>query len=417
MNIIKALPIVFSILFLSNLISLAQPIPLPEHPRPDFERELWQNLNGEWDFEFDQGNDALFVDNEIEFTKKITVPFPWGSNLSGIKDEGDIAWYKREVTINPEWKGKRIFLTIGASDWETSVWIDGNKLGTHQGGYIPFSFELTNYIDFTDSHTILIKADDVRRDFTLYGKQGYGNARGIWQTVYLEARGETYLDAIHFTPDIDNNQVTTTIFLPSNVDTDTDIIVTVQNDDQIIKSKGIVKAGDNKADLIIEIPNPKLWDLNNPNLYNATVKINDDLVKSYFGMRKISVVNLPGTEYPYIALNNKPIYLQLALDQSYHPDGYYTFPSDDFMKNEILLSKSIGLNGIRPHIKVEIPRKLYWADKLGLLVMQDWPNSWGEPDEKMQNEAETTLRAMIKRDYNHPAIFTWIIFNETWGLG
>lgn len=134
-------------------------------------------------------------------------------------------------------------------------------------------------------------------------------------------------------------------------------------------------------------------------------------------MRKIGVTKLPGSDIPYVSLNNKPIYLQLTLDQSYHPDGFYTFPSDAFMKNEIQLCKDIGLNGLRTHfIKVDIPRKLYWADKLGLLVMSDLPNSWGQPDEAMQKEAEFTLREMIKRDYNHPSIFSWIVFNETWGL-
>ncbi len=144
--------------------------------------------------------------------------------------------------------------------------------------------------------------------------------------------------------------------------------------------------------------------------------LEEDVVHSYFGMRKISVVDLPGSDYPYIALNNEPIYVQLTLDQSYHPDGFYTFPSDQFIQEEILRSKSIGLNGIRTHIKVEIPRKLYWADKLGLLVMEDLPNSWGEPDERMRGEADYTLREMIRRDYNHPSIFSWVVFNETWGL-
>ena len=128
-------------------------------------------------------------------------------------------------------------------------------------------------------------------------------------------------------------------------------------------------------------------------------------------MRKISTKILPGTDYPYVALNNKPIYLQMALDQSYHPDGYYTFPNDNFIKEEILRSKSIGLNGIRIHIKTEVPRKLYWADKLGLLVVKDLPNSWGEPDKLMKDEIKYTLEEMIKMDYNHPSIFSWVIFN------
>lgn len=178
----------------------------------------------------------------------------------------------------------------------------------------------------------------------------------------------------------------------------------------------MAKKGSKTAELTIPIQSPKLWTLEDPYLYYATIKSDNDEVKSYFGMRKIAVHNLPNTNFPYVSLNNKPIYLQLTLDQSYHPDGFYTFPSDEFMKNEIQLCKNIGLNGLRTHIKVDIPRKLYWADKLGLLVMADLPNFWGEPNPAAQKESEFTLRQMIKRDYNHPAIFSWIVFNETWGL-
>jgi hypothetical protein len=133
-------------------------------------------------------------------------------------------------------------------------------------------------------------------------------------------------------------------------------------------------------------------------------------------MRKISVVDLPGAGYPYIALNNKPVYLKLTLDQSYHPEGFYTFPSDAFMREEILRTRSIGLNGQRLHVKVDVPRKLYWADKLGVLIMADVPNSWGNPDAAMKQEWETALRGMVRRDFNHPSIFSWVLFNEQWGL-
>ncbi len=179
--------------------------------------------------------------------------------------------------------------------------------------------------------------------------------------------------------------------------------------------------GEKQTQFEIAIPNARLWNLDDPFLYETEVSLADegkdmDQVSTYFGMRKISVTQLPGSDYPYVALNNKPIYLQLTLDQSYHPDGFYTFPSDEFMRNEILMSKRIGLNGNRIHIKVEVPRKLYWADKLGLLIMADVPNSWGEPDADMQKESEFAMRGMIKRDFNHPAIFSWILYNETWGL-
>jgi hypothetical protein len=411
----------FAILLLScfAFFARAQQIPLPEHPRPDFERNTWVNLNGVWDFEFDSlnvGATAKWQNGAALFSKKINVPFPWGSPLSGVKDAADIAWYKKSITVPKAWSGKRTFVTIGASDWETTIWLDGNLLGKHQGGYTPFAFELTPYLKYDTPQNLVIRVDDKRRDFTLYGKQGYGNARGIWQTIYLESRGSTYLESVHFTPDIDKNMVKAEVVLSSEQATPTEVTIRIKTPTADIIAKNAVPKNSDHAVFEIAIPNSRLWTLNDPYLYETEIKLNDDVVKSYFGMRKISVVNLPNTDYPYIALNNQPIYLQLTLDQSYHPEGFYTFPSDDFMKNEIKLCKDIGLNGIRTHIKVDVPRKLYWADKLGLLVMSDLPNSWGEPDEKMQAESEYTLREMIKRDYNHPAIFSWITFNETWGL-
>jgi hypothetical protein len=404
---------------LFSFFAFSQMIPLPEHPRPDFERADWKNLNGIWEFKFDASNEGLtsnWSTGNTPFEKTILVPFPWGSNLSGVKDEADIAWYKREITIDPSWKSKKTFVTIGASDWETTVWLDGQKLGSHQGGYTPFSFDLTPYAKYGETQKLVIRVDDIRRDFTLYGKQGYGNARGLWQTVYLEARGNNYLEAVHFTPDIDNSKVDVTAYLPDEATEDVKVTVVIKGAAKPITQDATITKGKNKVRFSVDMPNAHLWSLEDPFLYTAEATLGNDKVSTYFGMRKISVVNLPGTDYPYIALNNNPIYVQLTLDQSYHPDGFYTFPSDQFMREEIERSKSIGLNGIRVHIKAEMPRKLYWADKLGLLVMADLPNSWGEPEEKMQAEAEFTLREMIKRDYNHPAIFSWIVFNETWGL-
>ncbi len=398
----------------------AQSIPLPEHPRPDFERPLWENLNGTWRFGFDPENKGLdenWANQPGVFDRAITVPFPWGSALSGLEDEADIGWYRREITVDPSWEGHRVFMVIGASDWETSVWLDGQLLGTHQGGYLPIEMELTPFLKYGQAQQLVIRADDVRRDFTLYGKQGYGNARGIWQTVYLEARGKTYLDALHFTPDIDKNEVVATAQLPEPPTADQTVRLKVMGETGgPILAEVVIPAGRTRASVRIPIPGARLWSLEDPYLYEAEATLGDDTVKSYFGMRKISVADLPGTDYPYIALNNKPIYLQLALDQSYHPEGFYTFPSDAFMREEIERSKAIGLNGIRTHIKIDIPRKLYWADKLGLLVMSDLPNSWGRPEAEMQQESETTLRGMISRDYNHPSVFSWIVFNETWGL-
>jgi len=413
-------------MFLFNLFYLDAQVPLPEHPRPDFQRPIWENLNGEWDFKFDaedKGIKEQWYKGEVEFDKKITVPFPWGSKLSGINDEANIGWYRRAITVPNKWKEKKTFLTIGASDWETSVWLDGKLLGKHQGGYIPFSFDLTPYLKNGELQNLILRVDDnagdpekFKRGHALYGKQGYGNARGIWQTVYLESRGNQFLDAIHFTPDIDNKKVNVKIYLENHATKKSPLLIRIKTENGFIEKQIIIKPGQIERSFDIEIPKMHLWTLEDPYLYEVEARLDDDIVNSYFGMRKVSVENLPGTEFPYVALNNKPIYLQFALDQSYHPDGYYAFPNDAFIKEEILRSKSIGLNGIRVHIKVEVPRKLYWADKLGLLVVEDLPNSWGEPNKLMKAESEYTLRQMIKRDYNHPSIISWVIFNEQWGL-
>ncbi len=399
--------------------SMGQDIPLPEHPRPDFMRPEWVNLNGVWEFEFDTLNIGITDEwhrPQKVFQESILVPFPWGSPLSGVEDKSDVAWYRKKIIIPPEWSRKRTFLVIGASDWETTVWLDGQLVGSHKGGYVPIEMELTPYVKYGIDQSLVIRVDDIRRDFTLYGKQGYGNARGIWQTVYLEARGRQFLKYVHFTPDIDKGQVAITAAIDRASESEHDFEMSIETPAGIIRKTLKMNAGQSKINFQVKIPDPRLWSLEDPYLYEATIQAGADRISTYFGMRKISVVDLPGTEYPYIALNDKPIYLQMALDQSYHPDGYYTFPSDQFMREEIERSKSIGLNGIRTHIKVEVPRKLYWADKLGLLVMEDLPNSWGEPDELMQEESEYTLRQMIKRDYNHPSIFSWVVFNETWGL-
>ena len=197
----------------TSLIAQAAPatasttaIPLPEHPRPDFERAEWQNLNGRWRFAFDAknvGERAGWPAAALPGHRDILVPFSWGSTLSGVADSADIGWYTREITVPASWKTRRVFIVFGASDWRTTVWLDGKKLGDHQGGYTPFSFELTALQHAGRAQRLTVRVDDSPHPFKLEGKQGYGKARGMWQTVYLEARGNEPLDAVHFTPRAD----------------------------------------------------------------------------------------------------------------------------------------------------------------------------------------------------------------------
>ena len=404
------------------LLRAADAIPLPEHPRPDFERKAWTNLNGLWQFQFDKDNVGInqrWPEKPSEFSKRINVPFPWGSALSQVKDEAPIAWYARSIRVPEAWQGQRIFLVIGACDWETQGWLDGRSLGVHRGGYTPFEFELTPHLKPGQEQQLVLRVDDTARDFKLEGKQGYGNARGIWQTVYLEARPKSHVSFVHFLPDIDAGRVTVQAALNQPADADTVIKLHFKTGDQP-DAATTVKQGAATATFDVPISQARLWTLEDPFLYEVDAIVGtgaaEDRVSTYFGMRKISVMSLPGTDLPYIALNNRPVYLQLTLDQSYHPDGFYTFPSDAFMRDEILRSRRLGLNANRIHVKVEVPRKLYWADRLGLLIMADVPNSWGEPTAEMRKDIEHALRGMVRRDFNHPSIFSWIPFNETWGL-
>jgi hypothetical protein len=412
-------------------------IPLPEHPRPDFQRGEWLNLNGTWAFRLDPADAGLgagWSRSGPPDARTIVVPFSWASPASGVADTSYIGWYARDITVPEAWSDRRAFLVVGAADWRTTAWLDGKELGTHEGGYTPFEFELTGILHATSAtaaHRLVIRVDDAPRPFKLEGKQGYGNARGIWQTVYLEAQGAAPLRWLHFTPlpggavpggsGSPRVHVSARLLEPAA----RALTLTLRFRDPPLPAvtRSIARGADSVA-FDVPIPNPHLWTLDDPFLYQASAEVSAaggppvaaDRVDSYFGMRSISVVTVPGSTNRYVALNGEPVYLQLALDQAFHATGFYTFPSDSFMRGEMLRAKQIGLNGLREHVKIEAPRKLYWADRLGLLIMADVPNSWGEPDSSMRREVESTLRAMVERDYNHPAVLSWVTFNESWGL-
>ena len=396
--------------------ALAEDIPLPEHPRPDWERAEWLNLNGHWDFGFKPG----------KLDQRILVPYGWAAPASGVKGGGETGYYRRTVTVPEAWKGKRVFVVVGASDHDTTCTFDGETLGLHSGGYTPFEFELTGLVRWGEEQTLEFKVWDPPQGKAmgghyLYGKQPYGNARGIWQTVYLEARSDVFLDSVRFTPSIAGKSVACRAFLDVPAKSDGTLSVEVAGK----TFTAAVKPMDMVVDLAIPIAEPHLWSLDDPYLYDVTVKLafdkqvsklsNTDTVRSYFGFREIGMGKNPNGD-TYVTLNGKPVYLQLCLDQSFHPTGLYTFPSDEFMKNDMLLTKKLALTGNRIHIKVDIPRRLYWADKLGVLIQADVPNSWGPASEAMFEEHWKCFGGMVKRDYNHPCIYQWTLFNETWGL-
>jgi hypothetical protein len=416
-----------AVLFLSLPLPAQQApmaeIPLPEHPRPDFHRDRWQNLNGEWKFQFDPrgtGEAEGWHRSGLPSPQTIRVPFSWAAPLAGVSDSADVGWYERTVRVPADWQGERVFLVVGASDWHTTAWLDGRQLGTHQGGYTPFEFELTPHLRPGQEGRLVLRVDDAPRPFKLEGKQGYGNARGIWQTPYLEARGTTPIRLLHFSPDVDRGAVRVEARLLEKAPENLTLTLRFR-DGSVPPVTRRVPRGADRVSFTVPIPGPHLWSLEDPHLYEVTARLaggrgGADEVDSYFGMRKVSVVDLPGSGHPYVALNGKPVYLQLALDQAYHPEGFYTFPSDEFTRDEVLRAKQIGLNGLRVHIKTPLPRKLYWADRLGMLIMEDVPNFWGEPTPEARQETDYALRRMVERDFNHPSVFSWITFNEAWGL-
>lgn len=331
-----------------------------------------------------------------------------GQSAFGRGGRGDTGWYRREITVPSAWKGHRVFVVVGAADHDTEGFLDGRLLGRNSGGYVPFAFELTDGVRWGEKQTLVFKvwdppAQQAREGHWLYGKQGYGNTRGIWQTVYLEARGNIYVQSAHFTPHLATSSVTAELTLdapaPQGFCAEIDLDGRTTS---VPFAEGVCTA---QAE--IPLASPKLWNLDTPYLYDVAVRAGDDAVKTYFGFREIGTGKTP---------NGNPVYLQLCLVQSWHPEAWAGFPSDESMKNDILVSKRLALTGNRMHIKVEVPRKLYWADKLGLLIQADVPCAWGDASHAMLAEHWDCFTRMFARDYNHPSIYQRTLFNETWGL-
>ncbi len=445
--------------FLSTSLSASTEIPLREHPRPDFERPAWVNLNGAWDFDFDAADagekEQWFLPGKHPFSRQIVVPFPWESRLSGIGDTEyrGVAWYSRRLTLpsGDAWTGRDLWLIVGACDWEAKVWINGHPVGEHVGGYVPIEVNLGAFAKPGDTATITIRAVDLTKDEQPTGKQinWYTRTSGIWQTVYLEPRPKSYISALLGTPKVAEGAMeyevaiehagnhTLTLrspegrFKPAELSWSSTAAAESPSPSPLVRESlpaptyaGIPSRENAPRALMrirFPIDRPQLWSPDSPTLYPITFELKQDgriidTVNSYFGLRDISIQPAEGRDYPYICLNGKPIYLRGALHQSFHPAGIYQYPSDAVVRSDYELCKQIGINFLRIHIKIPTPRELYWADKLGVLIMQDMPCYWVHTPQA-QAWWEQMLRASIARDYNHPAIFSWVNFNETWGIG
>lgn len=400
-----------------------------ELPNPSFARERWRTLNGQWDFLMDP-EDCLQVGgvDKLSWDRTIRVPFCYESELSGIGSDAPSrsVWYRRSFAVTEEECSATVLLHFGAVDYRARVWVNGQYVGTHEGGFTPFAFEVQQYLH-KGENTLVVKAEDSYSRELPRGKQMcgrrpcscfYRNTTGIWQSVWLEFTGCDYITDIRITPDLDRNRADFVIRI--NGEHPSEIALTIRKESQVIgtmtvacESKNICCSFGFQENGVFSVEN-LYWTPEKPNLIDVEVTlIHDgkkyDTVSTYFGMRKIHVC---GEE---IYLNNSPLYQRLVLDQGYWPEGLMTAPSDEAIRRDVEMTKELGFNGARKHQKIEDPRYYYWADKLGLLVWGEMPSNYDFTPEG-QRMLLSELQAFVRRDYNHPCIVTWIPFNESWGV-
>lgn len=405
---------------------VAQTIPRPEYPQPQFERATWINLNGEWTFTFDFGKSGVDRGFSMSegFKDKIMVPFCPESKLSGVAhtDFINAMWYQRKLEIPQSWLGKRVLLHFGAVDFESEFYIDGKLAGRHYGGTSSFCFDITRHISFGKSNNLVVYVlDDTRSGTQTVGKQclnyksagcSYTRTTGIWQTVWLEPVSKNGLMDCQITPDLDNSRF---IFQPRfyNLERGMKFRLKLFDGNKIVSQQDI-SAGQNAA-VTVDLKNPKKWSPETPFLYDVVYQVLDsgntliDEVKSYAGLRKIHV------EGNKIYFNNKLFYVRFVLDQGFYPDGVWTAPSDAALKNDIQLSLSAGFNGARLHQKVFEPRFHYWADKLGYLTWGEASSAAASADNiEYGRNFLSEWEEIVTRDRNHPSIIAWAPFNESY---
>ena len=397
-------------------------IPRTEYPRPQFVRDNWLCLNGEWDFSFDKD----------VFDRKITVPYAYQTKLSGIdiQDFHDIVWYKKDFEVPQSMSGKNIILHFGAVDYTCWLWVNGTFILEHTGGHIGFNADITHALK-DGVNEIRLKVEDDALDMEMpRGKQFwektsrsifYTRTTGIWQTVWLEAVEDTHLRKVWLTPDIDALAVDIQYDIAGCKSAELKIDVSMNNlhvttySVKDARNEGKCSVGiDTQALLKWQPFEDMVWTPENPRLFDVVFTVlvdgvEKDRVESYFGMRKVSVEN------GRFLLNNRPYYQKLLLDQGYWEDSLMTAPTDEDFVTDIRLAKEMGFNGVRKHQKIEDPRFLYHADKMGFLVWGEIAAAYAYSKKYVKRITHEWVDAIF-RDYNHPCIVVWTPLNESWGV-
>lgn len=409
---------------------------LPEYPRPLMERSEWQNLNGEWEY-------AIKPIGEVEpasFDGNILVPFAVESSLSGVQKEvgeKNELWYKRSFTVPAKWKGKDVMLNFGAVDWKAEVFVNDVLVGSHKGGYTPFSFNITPFLKGSGAQKLVVRVwDPSDKGYQPIGKQTsnpqgiwYTSVTGIWQTVWLEPVASNHITAVKSIPNVDANALNVTVGASTPCVTSIVEVKLLDKGAVVASAKGV-----QGQKLRLGVKNPTLWSPENPYLYDMSITLSQngkviDQVKSYTAFRKISVEK-DKNGILRMCLNNKPLFHYGPLDQGWWPDGLYTAPTDEALLYDIKKTKEWGFNMIRKHVKVEPARWYYHCDKEGILVWQDMPsgdmgNRWephkynGGTDKERSVESVANYyqewKEIMDLGVSHPSIVVWVPFNEAWG--
>lgn len=410
--------------------------PLPDYPRPMLVRDQWLNLNGLWDYAIVPKGSAI----PNKFDGAILVPFPVESSLSGVQrtvGEDQELWYSRKFSIPAAWKNKHILLHFGAVDWKTDVWINNIKIGSHQGGYTGFSFDITALVSGNAEQEVVVRVwDPTDKGWQPRGKQvtrpggiWYTAVTGIWQTVWLEPVTESHVTRVVSVADIDRGTVSVTVQTAAADEGDLTEVRVIR--DGTVISKGMSLTG---QEVLLPVPDARLWSPEDPYLYTLEVSLlrNGKVVDkagSYFGMRKISVKR-DGDGVVRMQLNNKNYFQFGLLDQGWWPDGLYTAPTDEALRSDITKTKEFGYNLIRKHVKVEPARWYYHCDKEGILVWQDMPSGDRGPQwqttqyfngqerirlAESEQHFRSEWKSIIDMLKSNPCVVSWIPFNESWG--
>ncbi len=400
--------------------------PRPEHPRPQFVRAAWMNLNGTWDFDFDfgrSGEQRGWPQDPSGLAQKIRVPFCPESALSGVAHTDFIpaVWYHRAFSIPDAWAGQRVLLHFGGVDYDCRAWVNGQPVGRHGGGGASFTFDISGALQPGGNHLVVCAQDDLRSGHQPGGKQcpdlrsrgcHYTRTTGIWQTVWLEAVPHSALEWVRIVPDLDAARFVLTPVFHGAKRGQTLRVRLLDGETGVAAAQAPAVSG---AAFALRVPNPRPWSCRDPHLYGLRLELLEgdraiDAVESYAGLRKFHV------EGARCLLNNEPIFLRLVLDQGFYPDGIWTAPADADLKADIERAQAVGFNGARLHQKVFEERFHHWADRLGYLTWGefcDWGLDFGQPQAIHNHQRE--WREVVLRDLNHPSIVAWTPFNETIG--